>query len=34
LNMRPNVADIILYIVWMLSDPMRERYPKGFRKPF
>ena len=28
------MADIILYIVWMLSDTMRERYPLGFRKPF
>ena len=28
------MADIILYIVWMLSDTMRERYPKGFHGPW
>ena len=28
------MADIILYIVWVLSDTMSERYPKGFRTPW
>ena len=33
-HFKGNMADLILYIVWMLSDTMSERYPLGFRKPW